>query len=60
MQAQSVRLYQALGIEETLQFARWHLDVIQRFGRFPKRNKALGRESTPEELAYIESKEHPF
>lgn len=34
-----------------------HMDTIKRFGRFPKRNKALGRESTPEELAYIQ--EHP-
>lgn len=60
MQLHSVRLFQSLGIEEVTQFAKWHVDVIQRFGRFPKRNKALGRESTPEELAYIESKEHSF
>lgn len=32
---------------------RQHLDVIQRFGRFPSRNKILGRESTEEELAYL-------
>src|SRR5262245_34843642 len=30
-------------------FARKHLDVIARFGRFPHRNAVLGRESTPEE-----------
>ena len=60
MQAHSLRLFQSIGIEQATQFAKWHVEVIQRFGRFPKRNKALGRESTPEELAYIESKEHPF
>ncbi len=31
-----------------------HHDVIARFGRFPTRNAILGRESTPEELAYLE------
>jgi uncharacterized protein (DUF924 family) len=60
LQAQSLRLFQSIGNEQGIQFARWHVDVIQRFGRFPKRNKALGRESTPEELAYINSGEHTF
>jgi uncharacterized protein (DUF924 family) len=32
-----------------------HRDVIQRFGRFPHRNAALGRESTPEEIAFLAS-----
>ena len=31
--------------------------IIQRFGRFPHRNAALGRESTPEEIEYIASLE---
>jgi len=35
-------------------FARKHLDVIARFGRFPHRNAVLGRESTPEEKEYLE------
>jgi uncharacterized protein (DUF924 family) len=33
--------------------ARRHRDVIARFGRFPTRNEALGRASTPEESAYV-------
>ena len=39
-----------------------HHDVIKRFGRFPKRNHLLNRESTPEELDYIlnEAKDRPF
>jgi uncharacterized protein (DUF924 family) len=34
-----------------------HLGVIQKFGRFPKRNEALGRISTPEEIEYMASPE---
>jgi uncharacterized protein (DUF924 family) len=34
-------------------FARKHVDVIARFGRFPHRNEALGRVSTPAELEYL-------
>ena len=33
--------------------ARAHRAVIRQFGRFPYRNAALGRESTPEEVAYL-------
>ncbi|HEX6273784.1 MAG TPA: DUF924 family protein [Polyangiaceae bacterium] len=35
-------------------FARKHLDVIARFGRFPHRNAVLGRESSAEEREYLE------
>jgi uncharacterized protein (DUF924 family) len=35
-------------------FARLHRDQIKRFGRFPGRNRALGRVSTPEEREVIE------
>lgn len=34
-------------------FAKQHLDIIQRFGRFPHRNAALGRVSTDEETDYL-------
>jgi len=34
-------------------FAVQHRDVIEKYGRFPHRNKALGRESTNAELAYL-------
>jgi uncharacterized protein (DUF924 family) len=34
-------------------FARKHIDVIARFGRFPHRNATLGRTSTEEELEYL-------
>ncbi len=36
-----------------LDYARRHLEVIARFGRFPHRNAALARESTAEEVAFL-------
>lgn len=39
-------------------FALGHREVIRKFGRFPGRNAALGRASTPEEKAFLESP-HP-
>lgn len=50
---EAVRLYSELGDEDTLDFEKRHFEVIKRFGRFPKRNAALGRESTAEEIAYM-------
>lgn len=40
--------------ESAYDFAVRHADVVERFGRFPHRNAILGRESTAEELAFIE------
>ena len=37
----------------TIEYAWRHRQVIQRFGRFPHRNAALGRESTAAELAWL-------
>ena len=41
--------------ESSLSFAVRHRDVIERFGRFPHRNRLLARRSTEEELRYLES-----
>lgn len=38
-----------------LRHAQQHRDIVLRFGRFPHRNRALGRASTPEELAFLET-----
>lgn len=35
--------------------AKVHTEVIRRFGRFPYRNEALGREPTPEEQAFLDA-----
>ena len=53
LQALSVDKFESLGIEENLKFARAHRDVFDRFGRFPGRNAALGRESTMSEEEYL-------
>ncbi len=50
-QQHSVALFTALGDDYQLRFARKHLDVIERFGRFPHRNPILGRAPRPDEVA---------
>jgi uncharacterized protein (DUF924 family) len=47
------RLRDETGLAEPLPFAERHAAVIRRFGRFPHRNAILGRESTPEEIAFL-------
>ena len=39
---------------EYVKYAQEHLEIIQRFGRFPHRNRFLGRETTPEERAFLD------
>ncbi|MDH3947825.1 MAG: DUF924 domain-containing protein [Gammaproteobacteria bacterium] len=56
-QDKSVALYEAAGLAENLKFAKHHRDIVRRFGRFPHRNEILGRPSTEEELAYLQSDE---
>ena len=38
-----------------VKFAKEHNETIQQFGRYPYRNKVLGRESTPQELEYLKT-----
>ncbi|GAB3538450.1 DUF924 family protein [Noviherbaspirillum agri] len=62
-QEQAVAYFQALvdelepqqrpGFEGFLDFARRHREVVARFGRFPHRNRILGRDSTPEEVVFL-------
>lgn len=56
IQKQSVKLFENLGDDAFLPYAIEHHDIIARFGRFPLRNKALGRTSTAEEIAYIDGR----
>jgi len=58
IQDEAVRLFerlvaQAPELKTMLDYAHKHRVVIERFGRFPHRNAALGRHSTAEELAFI-------
>ena len=46
----------AVALLQAMDQAKWalhHRDIIRRFGRFPHRNSALGRESTPEEREFL-------
>jgi uncharacterized protein (DUF924 family) len=56
-QDRAVELFAALPDDPTrqmgLDYARKHRDVIVEFGRFPHRNRALGRVSTPAEEAWL-------
>ncbi len=55
----SVTLCESLGADPVSEWARTvaasHRDIIERFGRFPHRNRVLGRESTPEEAEFLDS-----
>ena len=63
LQRRSVERFESLAAEvddawrarfaENAHYARLHRDIVERFGRFPHRNRVLGRESTEEELSYL-------
>jgi len=52
-QALSVALNAATGDPDLLKWAEAHKRIIDEFGRFPHRNGILGRQSTPEEAAFL-------
>lgn len=56
-QERCIALFAALEDElpgaELVKWAQAHYDIIRRFGRFPHRNAALGRETTPEEAEFL-------
>ncbi len=55
-QRRSVELFRALeGVAEadSAGYAVRHMEIIERFGRFPHRNEILGRQTTPEEAEFL-------
>lgn len=52
--AEAERLFRQPGLENNYAFELKHKAIIDRFGRFPHRNRVLGRVSTPEESAFVE------
>ena len=50
---QAVALFENNGIANSLDYEHRHKAIIDRFGRYPHRNAALGRASTPEELEFL-------
>lgn len=57
-QRESLRLFAAFDDPMFQDYAQKHFDVVDRFGRFPHRNEALGRATRPDEEAAIEEGRH--
>jgi uncharacterized protein (DUF924 family) len=57
---EALRLFTALGNAEHLHYEVVHHQCLKRFGRYPARNTALGRISTPEELEYLAARKGEF
>ncbi|MCK1357778.1 DUF924 family protein [Bradyrhizobium sp. 199] len=53
-QLHCVALFQNTDNTENLRYAREHADIIQRFGRFPHRNRLLNRDTTEQEQAFLD------
>jgi uncharacterized protein (DUF924 family) len=53
-QHRAMQLFARMEDPESLRWARVHCDIIERFGRFPHRNDALGRTTTAEERAFLD------
>ena len=53
-QQRAVELYQSLDAPDADKWALHHRSIIERFGRFPHRNRLLGRVSTPAEQAFLD------
>lgn len=54
------RLFRQPGLENNYTFELKHKAIIDRFGRYPHRNRVLGRASTPEELAFLTQPDSAF
>lgn len=52
-QERCVDLFRALGAEEGLKYAIEHRDIVAQYGRFPHRNRVLGRDSTTSEIEFL-------
>ena len=45
---------------DQMKYVLRHQEIVQRFGRFPHRNTVLGRESTPDEIAFLKEPNSAF
>jgi uncharacterized protein (DUF924 family) len=52
-QRRSVELFRGLGGSDSAEYAVGHMEIIERFGRFPHRNEVLGRRTTAEEAEFL-------
>lgn len=53
-------LFAQKGLENSYKYEIMHKKIIDRFGRYPHRNKALGRPSQPEEIEFLKEKNSSF
>lgn len=60
VQRASLPLFATHTDDNTLYFARRHAEIIERFGRFPHRNEAMGRISTAEEIGFLKQPRSSF
>ncbi|MDX5586298.1 MAG: DUF924 family protein [Aureibaculum sp.] len=51
----AVKLFEEAELIENARFAKHHRDIVKKYGRFPHRNKILNRESSKEEIEYLNS-----
>lgn len=49
----ALRLFNEPGLEDNFDYEIKHKNIIERFGRYPHRNKILGRDSTAEEIEFL-------
>ncbi|MCW8858860.1 MAG: DUF924 domain-containing protein [Deltaproteobacteria bacterium] len=49
----AVELFRQNGSESSFEFELKHMEIIERFGRYPHRNEILGRQSTTEEIEFL-------
>lgn len=56
----AIKYFEDLGDDSTLYFEKQHRAVLEEYGRYPYQNKDLGRESTPDELKWLEEKNGQF
>jgi uncharacterized protein (DUF924 family) len=54
-QERCIALFAKTGNAESAKYAAHHADIIRRFGRFPHRNRLLGRSTTAEEQAFLDA-----
>jgi uncharacterized protein (DUF924 family) len=52
---QCIAMFERTGDAEQIKYAHHHADIVRRFGRFPHRNRLLGRTSTADEQAFLDS-----
>jgi uncharacterized protein (DUF924 family) len=53
-QLRCVELFRSAPNLDNLRYAEEHAEIIRRFGRFPHRNRVLGRTTSAEEQAYLD------